>query len=1487
MPRYISGRTKRKSQSALTDERYKYLDVSEAEPNLGDPVLPGDSPPFGQQYQIVSVEGYPGERYWIPVGGGIIPGSISIFDENNLVGGLSSTTQLNFVGTAISAIGVGGPNPGIAVTVSFIPPGNDTEILFKNSGDFSSSPKLTFDVSTGLVKVGDQIQVGNGGTVITATSGGLIGIGTTNPTQELHVKGDIRLTGTIYDYLNDPGIEGDILVKNSLNGLIWVGQDSLRTGAGGTYTNVQYHNSAGLVDGAPNFVYNDITGRVGIGSTQPQYLLDVLGNTRIVGHTTVTGNFFVSGISTFTSFVDVNGGAFIDNIRIGITNDNEIDTASGDLTIDSASGSTIIDDNLRVSGILTAQNNVDLGSSSSNTVTFIADVDSDILPSVNLTQNLGASDARWNLYVNNIFGNENSSFTLGNLNVLGISTLGSDSTDTVDINARIRTDLIPSQNYTYDLGSPTLAWDSIYADELYANLFVGIANTALTIRTASNNSSTINYLTFVDSNNGSLAYENVYTSANIKYVPSTGSLEFNNLSLLGNSNVAGIATFSGNVILGNNVNADEVTFNSKIASAILPTLNDTFDLGSLSLKWNEVYATTFNGQFIGNADTASRLENSRNIAITGDLSWNVNFDGSTNVTSTGTLANTGVVAGTYGDVSNYPIITVDSKGRITSASEQLIDFANATVLNSDNLKTVSSSSNLSYYLPFVLYNVGAAGTYQSFYTDTDIRYNPSSNLLTIPNVSIGNSLTVNNDSYFGSDTSDNIVFNGLIDSNIIPDDNLTWNLGSASLKWNQLYVNTINVDATINGTIQQADKIKISAGTLNQPYYLTFTVDANDITGAYEDLHTDSDVSYNPSTNTLSATNTSLSGNLIVNGNTDLGSDSSDTLTINALVDSNVIPSGSRDLGSSVSRWNNVYANTFNGSFVGNADTATRLATSRNIAITGDLSWNVNFDGSANVTSTGTLANTGVVANTYGSNVNIPVLSIDSKGRVTSASVVAVNFSAATVLNSDRVSTGTTTGITDYFLTFADSNNLSRDNEFLYTDSGITYNPNTDLLSVGQIKPTKIIDNNNSDGDTNYVLTSLDANGTLGWRPAGTPSGSAAIGGITVQDDGVQVGDTLGITTVNFVNSTVTQNPNGTVSVTPSLSAIGGIGGITIQDDGTQVGNTLGITTVNFVNSTVTQNPNGTVSVSINETQFDSRYLRKDTSDTSFGMKVFYTNMTSNDDLLNSPISIRERGLSGAGDGEGRDAPNLNFHWSGRVSNSLWMDSSGNLNWGSYNTSGVPTPDGSLYLAGITLTGVSNTFIDTNNIESIRISCNGKEVFRINENSPNVSGGRRIIGQGAFSIESSSSGDIFLGPAGNLVCTKIYNTGFTSTNTRDVSVKDDGRIGYISSSKRFKKNITNIEKEYSENLIYNSRPVFYSPIEDLTETKLLGFIAEEIAELDPKLVYFDDDNLPCGLDYKLFTVHLVKVAQEQKKTIDDLQSKLEAMEARLSALELK
>lgn len=100
---------------------------------------------------------------------------------------------------------------------------------------------------------------------------------------------------------------------------------------------------------------------------------------------------------------------------------------------------------------------------------------------------------------------------------------------------------------------------------------------------------------------------------------------------------------------------------------------DITSLGALTTPITILQGGT--GNNTGNAATATKLQTGRTLAITGDLSWtSPGFDGSGNVTAAGTLANSGVGAGTYGDSGHVSQVTVDAKGRVTGAAAVAINY---------------------------------------------------------------------------------------------------------------------------------------------------------------------------------------------------------------------------------------------------------------------------------------------------------------------------------------------------------------------------------------------------------------------------------------------------------------------------------------------------------------------------------------------------------------------------------------------------------------------------------------------------------------------------------------------------------------------------------------------------------------------------------------------------------------------------------------------
>jgi hypothetical protein len=95
---------------------------------------------------------------------------------------------------------------------------------------------------------------------------GNVGIGTTSPSQKLHVSGNARVTGAYYDSSNSPGTSGQVLSSTA------TGTDWIDAGSG---------SSNWTVSG--NDIYNNNSGNVGIGSLTPAEKLDVVGNIKVSG----------------------------------------------------------------------------------------------------------------------------------------------------------------------------------------------------------------------------------------------------------------------------------------------------------------------------------------------------------------------------------------------------------------------------------------------------------------------------------------------------------------------------------------------------------------------------------------------------------------------------------------------------------------------------------------------------------------------------------------------------------------------------------------------------------------------------------------------------------------------------------------------------------------------------------------------------------------------------------------------------------------------------------------------------------------------------------------------------------------------------------------------------------------------------------------------------------------------------------------------------
>ena len=713
MPKFISGRYKKTPQTGLTSDRYRYLSPGDAEPDLGDPIIGPSAyltklPPAGNQYIVIGVDGYPGERYWIPNQGGLIPGSISIFDEGELIGGLSSTTQLDFLGNSVIAEGLGGINPGFAVTITIAPPGNDTEVLFKTSsgtphGDFATDSRFTFD--NGLLATGDRITVGTGGTVITTLGDGLVGIGITNPTQELHLNGDFRITGTIYDSLNQPGDQGDLIVKGANGGLIWARPNSVVSGAGGTIGQIQFHNTAGLVDGADNFYFDFNNNRVGIGSTIPSQLLDVLGVSTFRGGVTID-NLTVTN-NTKLEKLDVDGLTTLDDVNVssGATFTGNID-ANGDLDVD---GTTNLDV-LNVSDTANFTNTTD--NTLGNTNTGAVKIDGGVGIDKNLT--VGQTIRADNLNITGVGTIQELVLNTGdfdNITVSGFSTLG---------NVVVGVNSISTKP-----GTGNLIIDSDGSSSIVVNDFLRIQKNTESTGT---NSGALQ----VDGGIGVDKSVNIGLNLNV-----TGDGSGQDVIL---ASAGGITTTGGDLYIGGDLFIDDDLVLDSLR-ARTGTFTESIDVQGI---------TTTDTLRVGTNPTLSI----DSILDEDDMS-----------------SNSDTALATQQSIKAY----VDTKD-----TSQDLDFAGDTGSGSVNL---------------------ASQTFTIAGTANEIETSGSNQTLTIglpDNVTVSGNLTVNGNTTLGNNNNDNVVFNADVDSNIIPDDDNIYDLGSSNKKWNNLYAN--NITGALTGT---------------------------------------------------------------------------------------------------------------------------------------------------------------------------------------------------------------------------------------------------------------------------------------------------------------------------------------------------------------------------------------------------------------------------------------------------------------------------------------------------------------------------------------------------------------------------------------------------------------------------------------------------------------------------------------------------------------
>jgi hypothetical protein len=158
----------------------------------------------------------------------------------------------------------------------------------------------------------------------------------------------------------------------------------------------------------------------------------------------------------------------------------------------------------------------------------------------------------------------------------------------------------------------------------------------------------------------------------------------------------------------------------------------------------------------------------------------------------------------------------------------------------------------------------------------------------------------------------------------------------------------------------------------------------------------------------------------------------------------------------------------------------------------------------------------------------------------------------------------------------------------------------------------------------------------------------------------------------------------------------------------------------------------------------------------------------------------------------------------------------------------------------------------------------------------------------AFGTGTSATERMRIDTSGSMKVPGIYGQALSGT-IRSVIVRNDGYLGYSSSTRASKTNINpldNIDWLYQLNPVeFNYRktdPETNAYIEEAYEEKEYGLIAEEVETVSPELCFYDETesgNVLAGVHYQKMTALLLKAVQDLKTDNEALQLRIAALEA--------